>query len=233
MLVQKESKKEVQYKKIIIDYDEKVTMSYSFKTYNKYYSFLINIITKEEFNKIIDELNIIICDAKLKKSKFDKVEKNMFIYTVFILLSFIFVLAYIFLFYFTPRNEKSHKKLRTSGLIFFCTSIFILICLEIYNSTRKIQGDKTLLEFYKDNIINYINNQNIIWKDKLIFNFDEKTKNIICFIKFEGKNSNKDSNNISNNVNTIDRKSIELRKSYSEANLYSNIKNEYIIRVNK
>ena len=233
MLVQKGSEKEVQYKKIVIEYDEKVSMRYSFKTYNKYYRFLINIITKEEFNKIIDKLNIIIYDGKLEKAKFDKLEKNMFIYTIFILLSLILALAYIFLFYFSPRNEKNHKKLRTSGIVFFCTSIFILICLEIYNSSRKIQGDKTLLEFYKDNIIKYINDQNIIWKDKLIFKFDEKKKNIICFIKFEGKNSNIDSNNISNNINIIDRKFNEHPKSYREVDSYSNLANQYLIRVNK
>ena len=233
MLQKKGNKKELQYKKIIIEYDEKVKMGYSFKTYNKYYNFLNNSITKEEFNKIIDELNIIICDGKLKKAQFDKAEKNILVYTIFILLSFFFTLAYIFLFYFTPRNEKNHKKLKTSGIVFFCTSIFILICLEIYNSSRKIQGDKTLLEFYKDNIINYINNQNIIWKDKFIFNFDEKNKNIICFIKSEKKISNIDSNKFGNNVNIIDRESIGLRKNFSEADLYSNMTNQYLIRVNK
>ena len=82
-------------------------------------------------------------------------------------------------------------------------------------------------------MIKYINDQNIIWKDKLIFKFDEKKKNIICFIKFEGKNSNIDSNNISNNINIIDRKFNEHPKSYSEVDSYSNLANQYLIRVNK
>ena len=55
-----EIKKGVQnrYKKIIIKYDDKITFTYSFNTYNEY-PFLKNFISKENFFEILDKANII------------------------------------------------------------------------------------------------------------------------------------------------------------------------------
>ena len=222
MFFPNENKDDEQYKKIIIQYDHKITCLYSLGLYNKH-PFLNNYITKDKFNDIINKANIILCDAKLKKSKYDKVEINKITYLLFSL-AFICTLIFILLFYFTPRNEKYQKKLIITGFAFFCSSIFILLCLEAYNSFRKIQGDRTLISFYKSEIINYVDKLNSLWKDKMIFNYDEKTKNIICYVKIDANNSkNFESNSSSNTENNVDTSSYGTQKSPNKApDLYSN-----------
>ena len=145
--------------------------------------------------------------------KLKKVEINNITY-LFFLLALFSTLAFILLFYFSPRNENHQKKLIIAGFVFFCLSIFILLCLEAYNSFRKIEGDRTLISFYKSEIINYIDKLNSLWKDKIIFNYDEKTKNIICYVKIDENNTkNFESNSSSNTENDIDTSSYGNQKS--------------------
>ena len=235
MLLPKGNREEEKYKKIIIEYDDKINLYYSFKTYNQYYPFLVNNISREQFNQIIDDMNIIICNGKMKKAKFDKIDKNIFIYAIFFIFAFIFILIYILLFYFAPRKDKNQQKLKISGIIFFCVTIFMLILLQIYNSARKIEADKTLLEFYKDDMIKYIDNLNIIWKETFIFNFDESNKNIICFSKYDKSKpqSQKFDNNNNNNILDFSENSYEHQKYYSEADLYSNKSNQLFLKGKK
>ena len=71
MFLPKKNIEEADYRRIIIRYDEKITLFYSFKTYNKY-PFLQNYIKKKDFNNILDKANIIIYDAKIKKKNLIK-----------------------------------------------------------------------------------------------------------------------------------------------------------------
>ena len=82
-----------------------------------------------------------------------------------------------------------------------------------------------------NDIKNYLEKVNQILKDKLIFYYDEKTKNIICYIKIINKNKNKKpeetgSNNSKNsnkdNENIIDTASYQTEKTSSISDLYSN-----------
>ena len=172
--------KNIQYKKIIIEYDNKITLRYPFKVYKKN-PILKNVISKENFFDIIDKANIILCDAKMKKAKFDKVEINIFTYLIF-LLSFIFTIIYIITFYYSPRAKDIQIRLKNCGIIFFSISLFVLFCTEMFFSLRKIKGDQNLLYFYRNEMINYLNSVNEIWKGKMIFSFDENTKNITCHL---------------------------------------------------
>ena len=174
--------------KIVIKYDDKDYQRYSLKTYFKY-PFLKAYISKEKFTDILDKANIIINDSKLKKTKFDKIEINNWIY-VLIALALISIVIYICLFYYIPRTEKNHKGMKICGIIFFFLSILILFIIEGHNSLRTIENNKTLFDFYKDDMINYIKELNDEYKDSMIFEFDKINKNIICHVKPKGKNVN-------------------------------------------
>jgi hypothetical protein len=217
MFFSKKKTEEENYKKIVIKYDEKTTSRYSIKTYNKY-PFLANYIKKNEFNNILDKANIIIYDAKMKKAKFDKVIISNLTYLL-IIVALLFTLIFTLLFYYAPRTEENKTTMKALGIIFFCASIIILLGLEGYNIFHKISGDKTLFDFYRDDIIKYLNEVNKEWKDQIIFNFDEKTKNLICKVKIGDKNSmDSNGNNLSKSKSIIQNKS----HSRSKSNIRSN-----------
>jgi len=229
MYFRKIKKQDENYKKIEIKYDELSATHYSFKLFRRH-PFIKNYIPKDKFINIIDKANIIIYDAKLKKAKFDKVEINKFAYLL-LLSALILIIIYIFLFYYSPRIEKNRTKLKNCGLIFFCITVFLLFLLEILNSIRKIEGDKTLFDFYKDDMNNYIDQLNEIYKDKIIFNFDENNKNITCYIKID--NNSFDNNNCSSEIsNDNDISSSQgAQKTYSNyissrSDLYNSKENE-------
>jgi len=194
MFFPKKLKEDERYKKIIIKYDDKTSIPYSLKTYNKY-PFLRNYISKEKFNEILDKANIIIYDAKIKKAQFDKVEISNWVY-LFYIISFILITCFIFLFFHCPRTEKNQFLMKMIGTVFFFGALILLLIVEGYYSFRNLEGDKTLYDFYKDDIINYIEKVNNEWKDIIIFKYDEKNKNIICHIKIDPTHNNFDKNDI-------------------------------------
>lgn len=183
-----EIKKEEQnrYKKIVINYDDKITFTYSFNTYNEH-PFLENFISKKNFTEILDKANIIIYSAKMKKLKFDKVEVNIVTYSL-IFLSLIFMIIYIFLFYYSPRSNSRQIDMKIFGIIFFCLAVVLLLGIEIFFSLQKIKGDKILYHFYKKDMENYIDKLNKKWKDVMFFKFDKFSKNIICYVKVNKDN---------------------------------------------
>ena len=194
MFFPKKLKEDDRYKKIIIKYSEKTSSRYSLKTYNKY-PFLRNYISKEKFNEILDRANIIIYDSKIKKAKFDKVEISKWVYFL-ILIAFILIILYILLFYYSPRVENNQNIMKIFGVLFFFAALLLLLVIEGYYSFRKLEGDKSLYDFYKDDMINYIERVNDEWKDFIIFKFDERNKNIICYIKVDPNDKNFDKNDI-------------------------------------
>ena len=194
MFFPKKLKEDDRYKKIIIKYNDKLSIPYSLKTYNKY-PFLRNYISKEKFNEILDKANIIIYDSKIKKAKFDKVEISNWVYML-ISISFIFIICYIILFFYSPRVENNQSIMKIIGTLFFFGALLLLFVIEVYYSFRKLEGDKTLYYFYKDEIINYIEKVNDEWKDFIIFKFDERNKYIICYIKIDPNDNNFDKNDI-------------------------------------
>ena len=225
--------KDDNYKKIEIKYDERSASHYSFKIYN-IHPFLKKFISKDKFQILIDTANNIIYDAKIEKGKFDNVTINNYTYII-IFLALIFIIIYFILFYYSPRINKNQSALFIFGLIFLGLAFIILLLLEIFNSLRKIEGEKTLFEFYKDDMITYINQLNETYKDKIVFNYNENNQNIICYIKIENKNSLNNSNNDSsyidsdndndndndNNTNNNNSSSQVIERSSSQSNLNS------------
>jgi len=212
MFFPKKLKEDDRYKKIIIKYNDKTSTRYSLKTYNKY-PFLRNYISKEKFNDILDKLNIIIYDAKIKKANFDKVEISKWVY-ILILISFFFVICYIFLFFYSPRVENNQNIMKIFGSIFFFGALSILLLIEGYYSFRKLEGDKTLYDFYKDDIINFIEKVNDEWKDFIIFKFDERNKNIICYIKIDPNDKNAEKNDL--DKKSLNKSSSRISSSISQ-----------------
>ena len=194
MLFPKKLKEDDRYKKIIIKYNDKTSSRYSLKTYNKY-PFLRNYISKEKFNEILDKANIIIYDAKIKKAKFDKVEIGSWVYFL-IIISFIFIVLYIILFFYSPRVEKNQNIMKIFGVFFFLGALLLLLVIEGNYSFRSLEGDKTLYDFYNDDMTNYIEKVNDEWKDFIFFKFDERNKNIICYIKIDPNDKNFDKNDL-------------------------------------
>jgi hypothetical protein len=194
MFFPKELKEDEHYKKIIIKYNDKAQIGYSLKAYNKY-PFLRNYISKEKFNEILDKLNIIIYDAKIKKAKFDKVEINSWVY-ILIIISFILMMCFIFLFFFSPRVQTNQNIMKVFGTCFFLVALIFILLIEGFYSFRNLEGDKTLYDFYKDDIINFIERVNDEWKNFIIFKFDERNKDIICYIKIDPNDQYFDKNDI-------------------------------------
>ena len=177
--------KDIQYKKIIIKYNEKNNTRYSFKIYNKY-PFLKSYLSKEKFRDILDKANIIIYDSKIKKAKFDKISLNIGINILFVI-AILFIGIYVALYYFMPGDEEMQDKVITWGVFCFFISVIILFIIEGYNSLRKVEGSKTLFEFFRDDMANYIEKLNNEYKEDMIFKFDQNNKNIICFVRLEQK----------------------------------------------
>ena len=210
------NKQNIKYQKVKIKYDDKSATHYSFRIYNRH-PFLKKIISKDNFQNVIDEANNIIYDAKMKKAKYDKVEISKYTYLLF-LFFLIIIIIYIFLFYYSPRVDKSQKKLKNCGLVFFCFTIIAVFSLEVYNSLRKIEGDKPLFDFYKDDMINYINQLNETYKDKIFFTYDENDKNIICYLKIDNEIMSK---NINIEIDNEKYSSQVTQRSNTESNLNS------------
>ena len=183
MFLAKKIKDDDRYKKIIIKYNDKINSGYSLTEYNKF-PFLRSYISKEEFNNILDKANIIIYDSKIKKDKFDKVEINIWTY-ILIILSLVFTLIYIFLFYYIPRTENHYLGKKISGIVFFVAAIILLLGIEIFYSFKTIEEDKNLFYFYKDDLISYFEKVNNKLKNSIIFKFDEFNKNLICYVKID------------------------------------------------
>ena len=179
------NKSNINYQRIIIKYDDKSTIHYSFRIYKKH-PLLKRKISKDKFQNVIDNANNIIYDAKMKKAKFDKVEISNYIYLLF-LFFIVIIIIYMFLFYYSPRVDKNQKRIKNTGIFFFCFIIITVFSLEVFNSCRKIEGDKTLFDFYKDDMINYINQLNETYKNNLFFTYDENDKNIICYLKYDNE----------------------------------------------
>ena len=178
--------KAIQYKKIIIKYNDKEKTRYSFKTYNKY-PFLKAYLSKEKFREILDQANIIIYDSKIKKAKFDKMSINKSTNILFII-AILFLGLYFILFYFKPGvEEDSENASITLGILCFFISVIILLIIEGYNSLRTVEGSKTLFEFFRDDMVNYIDKLNNEYKEEMIFKFDQSNKNIICFVRLDQK----------------------------------------------
>jgi hypothetical protein len=230
MLLENKPKEEANYKRIIIELDKKISSIYPLSIYNNY-PFLKKYITKEEFNKIIDNVNIIIYDSKIKKEKFDTIKISFETYALF-LLSLILTIGHLILFYYAPRNRKNQILLKVFGIIFLFLACSVLIFIEFFHISRTIQGEKSLYEFYVNDVKKYLEKVNRIWKDKLIFYYDEKTKNIICYIyvlkilnknkkpEETGSNNSKSSNK--DNKNLIDTATYQTEKTSSISDLYSN-----------
>ena len=180
--------KDIQYKKIIIEYNEKENARYSFKAYYKY-PFLKSYISKAKFRDILDHANIIIYDSKMKKAKYDKLEINKCINILFIIAIF-FIFIYTNLLYFMLAEEKIQIHIMTGGVFCFFISAIILFIIEGYNSLRKVEGNKTLYEFFKYDMINYIEKLNNKYKEDMNFKFDQNNKNIICFVRLYQKDTN-------------------------------------------
>ena len=86
-----------------------------------------------------------------------------------------------------PGDEEMQDKVITWGVFCFFISVIILFIIEGYNSLRKVEGSKTLFEFFRDDMINYIEKLNNEYKEDMIFKFDQNNKNIICFVRLEKK----------------------------------------------
>lgn len=221
MIFSEVNKKNIEFKKILIEYENKIALRYSFKAFNKN-PILKNVISKEQFYDIIDKANIIICDAKMKKAKFDKVEIGKITYLI-IIISFIFTIIYTITFYYSPRSENDQIKLKICGIIFFSLSLFLLFCIEIFFSFRKIKGDRCLYDFYRDEMLAYLNYVNEKWKGKMIFSYDENTKNITCNLIIDEKlkniinSSSKSSSGSESSESEIDTSSVVTSKSNSRS----------------
>jgi len=101
------------------------------------------------------------------------------------------------------------------GVIFFFGALLLLLMVEGYYSFRKLEGDKTLYDFYKEDMINYIEKINDEWKDFIIFKFDERNKNIICYIKIETNDKNYE-------LNDIEKKSLNKTSSRISSTISQN-----------
>ena len=89
-------------------------------------------------------------------------------------------MLYFFIFSLS-KNWKNQFLMKMIWTVFFFGALILLLIVEgYYYSFKNLEGDKTLYDFYKDDIINYIEKVNNEWKDIIIFKFDEKSKKLFA-----------------------------------------------------
>jgi hypothetical protein len=167
------------------------------------------LISKLEYDKIIEDASKIMGNALLKKRKFDTFQTPIII-KILSSISFVLVCFYLFLTYASLNSDKGEAMLAI-GLFALLLAILITLTQSIYNFCRKTRTYKTLEEIIKEDLDSYfvqinstyyfskINNK-YIFSGALNFCFIPKNKHIKCVItKVDGE----DNNNHEDNKNKI------------------------------
>ena len=189
---------------IIIKLDSEEIFFFEHNTYNPL--LLSEIITRKKYDEIINGAEKVLCEAFVKKEKYEKIYINVFIYIIYVFIIILFFI-YFLLLYFSIR-KKNGKKYLKSGLIIAFVGLLLLLFLFLYNILRKQTLGKATEEFVIQDLDNYCLNINKNINENIKFFYNKFNKTLVCEILIPKINNNPllEANN--NKLNEISIKNI-------------------------
>ena len=190
---------------IIIKLDPNEIFFFEHNTYNPL--LLSEIITRKKYDKIINDAEKVLCEAFVKKEKYEKIYINAIIYILYVLILILFFIYFILL-YFSIRKKNGKKYLKI-GLFMAIIGLLLLISLFLYNILRKHTLGKLTEEFVIQDLDNYCLNINKNLNEKIKFFYNKFNKTLVCEILITKINnnslieSNKNKISTNNNFNEI------------------------------
>lgn len=153
------------------------------------------IISKKNYEKIIEKGDRVLYNCWCRKKKYDKITIPSLIYFVF---TFLIVLTFIelILLLTAPDNKKG----LTIGKICFALAfliIFVNLILSVYNLIRKPNCDKSFQEYFQESLPEFCEKINSEISKNMRFYYDNDIKGIVCEVKKKNKyrnNKNKNEN---------------------------------------
>jgi len=139
-------------------------------TYNE--RFISHLIHKKDYDCIIENASKILSQVWIKKRDNDKITLPPFV-TFLSIISVILTILYMILIYYSTTIEDGTALLVISII---CVSLATLIAfsLSIYNFCKKMGSFKTVQEIIKEDLLVLFKPENIIYKDKLDFSFNDE-----------------------------------------------------------
>ena len=158
--------------------------NHEFLTFDKknYPSILKDYISKEEWQTIAEEANLVIGNAyqlrKLEENVHLPKYMNVIFWTIFCfsLIDFIFLIIY-------TNKESAHEIIIYSALVLILVSCGIIIGLMFYNYTRELKDEKKIDNFIIEGMDEYIQNLNIKYSKIASFKYNHDKLEIECELK--------------------------------------------------
>lgn len=148
-------------------------------TYNE--ALMSSIISHEEYDRIINDSEIVISDSWIKKRKYEKVRVPKVVYLISVLVVIITIVGLIIQFYSARR--KNGNTLYTTVICLTVISLIIPCGLSIYNMFRKLTVFKPLDSFIAENLGGFFKIVNRKYAPDLYFDYDNETSSVICYVK--------------------------------------------------
>lgn len=135
-------------------------------------------ISREEYDKIIEEGNEVLYQSYEEKRQYDTIYIPIFIY-ILCGISIILTISVIFFLYYGPSKGKG-KAYSIVSLILTILCIIILLVVTLYNYMAKPKKSKNLSEFINTNLTNYCNQINEKISPYVRFFYDKDINSLIC-----------------------------------------------------
>jgi hypothetical protein len=191
--------------------------SYYFKaTYNE--DNLEGVISKLEFEKIINNFTMLMGKSLYEKRELDKIEMPKILKTMSIISIFLALLYIIMIVLTNPKeNNSSSRATLIIGIICLSITIIILFLLSIYNYFRKEREFIPLKIIVYRKINEYIIKLNEMYKENLIFDYIQHPKHYMIEVKvkivdvpkkkndFDEENSEEEEDEDKLEINNIDK----------------------------
>lgn len=154
--------------------------SYTFDKGTYREDYLRHIISKSEYEKIIQEASKLMGQSWTKKRLNDQIKLPTFV-IVLSVICLVLTLIYMILIYLSTGYQDGSALLATS---IACVSVASIIAfgLSVYNFCRKINKFKSLEEIIKEDLDAYFENINLKYEGLLYFNFNSTHRWIECNI---------------------------------------------------
>ena len=203
---------------IIIKLDPEEKFFFEHNTYNPL--LLSEIISRKKYDQIIFGAEKILCEATVKKEKYERIYINKIIYMLCLFILILFTI-YFLLLYFSIRKNNGKKYIKI-GIILALIGLLLIICLFFYNIMRKHTLGKATEEFIIEYLDNYCSNINKNINERIKFFYNKFNRTLVCDIlinkiNYDGYNQNQIS------INTFNENSID-NNYYITENLQTNTK---------
>lgn len=180
------------------------TYTFSRKCYDP--DILSKVLSKSEFDKIINKASIIYGDCLLKKKKADKFEAEPSL-KVTRPLSLIFLILFVIMFYI-GQSSYGNLVIFIISLVCILGSIGVTIFEGLKSYCRKNRKYSTLQEIIEKDLLDYCDevNQKLLQDGKaILFTFNSNNQSLMCKVSNENEDENNDDNFFNVNRNNANR----------------------------